>query len=64
MWLKCEMEKIEAQSVIEFLHLKDNNAWQIHDEMVAVYRNDCPSYDTTVRWKRKFQSSHMSLTDE
>ena len=58
------MNKIEAQSFIRFLHLKGNNARQIHDEMKAVYGDESPSYDTVVRWKRNFQSGHMSLTDE
>ncbi|XP_076043703.1 histone-lysine N-methyltransferase SETMAR-like [Oratosquilla oratoria] len=58
------MEKIEARSVIKFLHLKGYSVRQIHDEMKAVHGDDCPSYDTVVRWKRNFQTGHMSLTDE
>ncbi|KAJ7335739.1 hypothetical protein JRQ81_013680 [Phrynocephalus forsythii] len=58
------MNKIEARSVIKFLHLKGNNAHQIHDKMKAVYGNESPSYDMVMRWKRNIQSSHMSLTDE
>ncbi|KAJ7342063.1 hypothetical protein JRQ81_008563 [Phrynocephalus forsythii] len=58
------MKKIEALSVIKFLHLKGNNACQIHDEMKAGYGDESPSYDMVVRWKRNFQSGHMSLTDE
>ncbi|KAJ7337987.1 hypothetical protein JRQ81_010513 [Phrynocephalus forsythii] len=58
------MNKIEARSVIKFLHLKGNNTCQIHDEMKAVYGDESPSYDTVVRWKMNFQSDHMSLTDE
>jgi histone-lysine N-methyltransferase SETMAR len=58
------MENIEARSVIKFLHLKGYSAQQIHDEMKAVYADECPSYDTVVRWKRNFQTGHMSLTDE
>ncbi|KAJ7345950.1 hypothetical protein JRQ81_001900 [Phrynocephalus forsythii] len=58
------MNKIEARSVIKFLHLKGNNARQIHDEMKAVYGDESPSYDMVVRWKRNFQSGHMSLTDK
>ncbi|XP_076059369.1 histone-lysine N-methyltransferase SETMAR-like [Oratosquilla oratoria] len=37
---------------------------QFHDEMKAVYGDDCLSYDSVVRWKRNFQTGHMSLTDE
>ncbi|XP_045106834.1 protein GVQW3-like [Portunus trituberculatus] len=37
---------------------------RIHDEMKAVYGDDCPSYDTVLRWKRNFKTGHMSLTDE
>lgn len=43
------MNKIEARSVTAFLHLKDNNARQIHNEMNAVYGDESPSYDTVVR---------------
>ncbi|KAJ7326981.1 hypothetical protein JRQ81_016740 [Phrynocephalus forsythii] len=32
--------------------------------MKAVYGDERPSYDMVVRWKRNFQSGHMSLTDE
>ncbi|KAJ7317457.1 hypothetical protein JRQ81_003619 [Phrynocephalus forsythii] len=35
-----------------------------HDEMKAVYGDESPSYDVVVRWKRNFQSGHMSLTDK
>ncbi|XP_076029840.1 protein GVQW3-like [Oratosquilla oratoria] len=59
-----KMEKIEARRVIKFLDLKGYNAQQIHDETKAVYDDDCLSYDTVVRWKRNFQTGHMSLTDE
>ncbi|XP_076066163.1 uncharacterized protein LOC143039801 [Oratosquilla oratoria] len=58
------MENIEARSVIKFLHLKGYSARQIHDEMKAVYGDDCLSYDSAVRWKKNFQTGHMFLTDE
>ncbi|XP_076037000.1 protein GVQW3-like [Oratosquilla oratoria] len=58
------MEKIEARSVIRFLYLKGYSARQIHDEIKAVYGDDCHSYDTAVSLIRNFQTSHMSLTDE
>ncbi|KAJ7344747.1 hypothetical protein JRQ81_000697 [Phrynocephalus forsythii] len=32
--------------------------------MKAVYGDESPSYDMVVRWKRNFQSGHMSLTDK
>ncbi|KAJ7344872.1 hypothetical protein JRQ81_000822 [Phrynocephalus forsythii] len=58
------MNKIEVRSVIKFLHLKGNNTPQIHNEMKAVYGDESPSYDTVVRWKRNFQSGHLTLTDQ
>ena len=64
MSLTCTMEVTEDRSVIKFPHWKGYSARQIHDEMKAVYGGDCPSYDTVVRWKRNFQTGHMSLTDE
>ena len=45
--------KVEYCAVI-FLHLKGNKA-TIHAELVEVYSNSAPSYDTVVRWRRCFQ---------
>ena len=45
------MEKVEFGSVNKFLHLKAYSAWKIHEEMKAVYGDDCPSYDTVVSGK-------------
>ena len=64
MSLTYKMDKIEARSMIKFLHLKGYCARQIHGEMKAVYGDDCPSCDTVVRCKRNFQTGNMSLTDE
>ncbi|XP_076059485.1 protein GVQW3-like [Oratosquilla oratoria] len=58
------MGKIEARSGIKFLHLKDYSVWHTNDETKAAYGDDCLLYDTVVRWKRDFQTGHMSLTDE
>ncbi|KAL1431926.1 hypothetical protein MTO96_014011 [Rhipicephalus appendiculatus] len=60
----CMMNKTEARSVKKIVHLKGNNARQIYDEMKAAYGDETISYDTVVRWKRNFQSDHVSLTDE
>ena len=60
----CEVEIIEAHSVIKFRHFKINNDRQIHGETLAVYGNDCLFYGTIVRWKRNFQSGQMPLTEE
>ncbi|XP_046565262.1 protein GVQW3-like [Haliotis rubra] len=57
------MEKIEVHRVINFLLLKGCTARQIQDEMKSVYGDDSPSYDTVVRWKRNFQTGHMSFTE-
>lgn len=62
--LEVKMDKIEARSVIKYLHLKGHSARQIHEEMMTVYGTESPSYDTVVRWKRNFKTGHMSLTDE
>ena len=42
--------------MIKFLHLKGYSDWKIHEEMKAISGDDCPSYDTVVRWKRDFQT--------
>ena len=47
----CKMEQVESRSVIKFLHLKGYGAWKIHEEMKAVFGDDCPSYDTVVSGK-------------
>lgn len=58
------VEKIEVRAVIRFLHLKGNNAKEIHDELVAVYGDNAPAYDTVVKWRRRFQCGQTSLQDE
>ena len=58
------IDKVEYRAVIRFLHLKGNNAATIHAELVEVYGNNAPSYDTVVRWRRCFQCGQRSLNDE
>ncbi|KAJ4436456.1 hypothetical protein ANN_19089 [Periplaneta americana] len=48
----------------ECLQLKGNNAPTIHGELVEVYGNNAPSYDTVVKWRRGFQCGEASLNDE
>ena len=62
--LTSTIDKIEARSVIKFLHLTGYSAQRILDEMKSVYGKECPAYATVVWQKRNFQTSHMSLTDE
>ncbi|XP_076059463.1 histone-lysine N-methyltransferase SETMAR-like [Oratosquilla oratoria] len=50
--------------MIKFMQWKGYSARQINCEIKDVYGDDCPSYDTVTRWKRNFQTGHMSLTDE
>lgn len=58
------VEKIELRAVIRFLHLKGNNAKSIHAELVAVYGDSAPAYDTVVKWRRRFQCGQTSLEDD
>ncbi|KAJ7345745.1 hypothetical protein JRQ81_001695 [Phrynocephalus forsythii] len=60
--LDSSLERI--QNNINLLAELGNKAREIHDKMKAVYGDESPSYDMAVRWKRNFQSGHMSLTDE
>jgi hypothetical protein len=57
-------EKVEARSVIWFLHLQGKFAREIHDQMTAVYQEGVPSYDTVVRWNRNFHCGQTNLEDE
>jgi len=39
-------------------------AKQIHEELVSVYGDSCPSFDTVARWIRHFSAGRESLEDE
>lgn len=43
------MEKIEVHSVIKFLYLKDYNARQFYNDMLAIYGSDITWYGTIVK---------------
>ena len=58
------VEKVETHTVIRFLHLQGKSTREIHDQMTAVYQEDVPSYDTEVRWKRRFHCGQTNLEDE
>ncbi|XP_023720865.1 protein GVQW3-like [Cryptotermes secundus] len=58
------VEKVEARAVIRFLHLQGKSAREIHDQMTAVHEEGVPSYDTVVRWKRRFHCGQTDLEDE
>ncbi|XP_049815555.1 histone-lysine N-methyltransferase SETMAR-like [Schistocerca nitens] len=58
------VDKIEYRAVIGFLLLKGNSAAAIYAELVKVYGSNTPSYDTVVRWHRRFRSGQTSLNDE
>ncbi|XP_023725115.1 uncharacterized protein LOC111874122 [Cryptotermes secundus] len=57
-------EKVEACTVMQFLHLQGKSAKEIHDQMIAMYQEGVPSYDTVIRWKRHFHCGQTNLEDE
>ncbi|GFV68509.1 uncharacterized protein TNCV_3129651 [Trichonephila clavipes] len=38
--------------------------WKIYDEIMTVYGSGTPLYDNGARWKRNFQTSQISVTDD
>ena len=58
------MEKLEYPSVIKFLSLQQKKPKTIHEEMLAVYNNDCPSYDVVKHWCKQFKCGRLSIHDE
>ena len=58
------MEKVEYRSVIKFLFLQKKTPKNIHEEMFAVYHNDCPSYEVVKHWCRQFKCGRLSIHDE
>ena len=58
------IDKVRYRAVIHFLHLNGNSAVTIHAELVEVYGNNVPSYDTVVRCHIHFQCGQTSVNDE
>ena len=58
------MDKIEYRSVIKFLFLQKKSPSTIHEEMLAVYKDDCPSYDVVKHWCKQFKCGRLSVHDE
>ena len=58
------MDKLEYRSIIKFLFLQKKSPTQIHEEMLAVYNNDCPSYDVIKHWGKEFRCGRLSVHDE
>lgn len=49
--------------MIRFLYLKGQDAKTIYAELVAVYSDNSPAYDTVVKWRRRFQCGQTNLDD-
>jgi TusA-related sulfurtransferase len=58
------MEKIEYRSVTKFLYLQKKTPKVVHEEMLEVYHNDCPSYDVVKHWCKQFRCGRLSIHDE
>jgi histone-lysine N-methyltransferase SETMAR len=58
------MEKVEYRSVIKILFLQRKTPKTIHEEMLAVYHDGCPSYDVVKHWCRQFKCGRLSIHDE
>jgi type III secretory pathway component EscV len=62
--MTTSVEKVEARSVIRFLHLQEKLAREIHDQMTAAYQEIVPPYDTVVRLKRLFHCGQRTIEDD
>ena len=58
------MESSEHRSVITFLYLQGKFPFDIFQEIVQMYGEKSPRYDTVTYWVRKFKSVFMSLIGE
>lgn len=58
------MDKVEYRSVIKFLFLQKKTPSEIHQEMLAVYKEECPSYDVVKHWCKQFKCGRVSVLDE
>ena len=56
--------KIKHRGVIEFLTLENITPQKIHEHMLSVYENQCPSYAAAKLWAAEFHRGRKSLQDE
>jgi histone-lysine N-methyltransferase SETMAR len=57
-------QQISYRAVIQFLTLEKTPPKEIHERMLKVYGNDCPSYSTIKNWAAEFHRGRNSLEDE
>ena len=58
------MEPVECRSVIMFLHLQGKSPEGTFQEMVQVYGDTCPPYNTVTYWVGKLKFGYLSDVDE
>lgn len=57
-------EKSEQRGVMKFLFLQGKGAKEVHEEMLEVLKDNCPSYSTVKTWVSRFRTGHFEVTDE
>ena len=55
--------QIKYRGVIEFLTLEGQSATQIHDRMLKIYGEQCPSKATIYNWINEFKRGRTSVTN-
>lgn len=57
-------DKIEARAVMKFLFLQGKGAKEVHEEMLKILKDECPSYSTVKTWVARFRTGHFDVADE
>lgn len=57
------MEKSETRAVIKFLQLQGKSPSEIHSEMVPIFGNISPSYESVKYWCRQFKCGRSESND-
>ena len=55
---------IEQRGVVRFLWAKDTVAKDIHEDMLPMYGEHCPSRQAVHSWVQKFSEGRTSIEDE
>jgi hypothetical protein len=58
------MDVIEARAVIKFLTKESETPTHIHQRMIIVYGDGCPSFASVKRWAAEFKQGRESLEDD
>jgi [histone H3]-lysine36 N-dimethyltransferase SETMAR len=59
-----DFHKFETRSVIKFLVKEGKGPKEIHDRLMVVYKDTCPSYTTIKFWSAQFKQGRESIQDD